>query len=373
MFSVKHFSWEISNSCIIGKLTEYYLTTDFYQETLRTYLRDTAKLPIDVVEKVLPYSYDLFEYTRTIIKDNEMIGMRKNQAKEEKIETNQSEARKKETKQAEPKKEQKHAEIPNNEQKETRKKETKQKETKNKAEPNINKDVLNKQNKVGSNNCVISGKLTKSGHPYLCNDPHLLNSNPSSWYLINLKIENDYHLIGATVPGIPGVFIGSNGYLSFGITNGMIDTTNIIRVQRKGEDYILDGKTRSFIKRREKFYLDSSKSKMVEIEFYETEFGPVISQYSDSLYIALGRTHIEDLFDEENYFYILRSTFTNKEDYNTDALISYSLAKDFNSFREASSKLSVSLNLVYADVNIINLERKYRLSIDWSYSKEDRS
>ena len=371
MFGVKDFTWELSNSCMIGKLTEYYLTTDFYQETLRTYLRDTAKLPIDVVEKVFPYNYDLFEYTRTIIKDNEMTEMRKKVkteevAKEEKKETKQPEAPKKETKQPEaPKKETKQPEAP--------KKETIQQDAKKKAEPNVNKDVLNKQNKVGSNNCVISGKLTKSGHPYLCNDPHLLNSNPSSWYLINLKIENDYHLIGATVPGIPAVFIGSNGYLSFGITNGMIDTTNIIRVQRKGEDYVLDGKTKSFIKRREKFYLDSARTKMVEMDFYETEYGPVISQYSDSLYIALGRTHIEDLFDEENYFYILRSTFTNKEDYNTNALLSYSLAKDFTSIREALSKMSVSLNIVFADVIIINIERQYWLSVDRSYSKKDRS
>lgn len=78
----------------------------------------------------------------------------------------------------------------------------------------------------GSNNWVVSGKYTKSGKPLLANDPHLALSAPAVWYLAELKGPT-LHVIGATLPGIPGVIIGHNDHIAWGVTNVNPDTQEL--------------------------------------------------------------------------------------------------------------------------------------------------
>ena len=69
----------------------------------------------------------------------------------------------------------------------------------------------------GSNNWVIGGERTTTGRPLLANDPHLTSQIPANWYLARVT-GGDLDVIGATVPGVPGVAIGHNGYISWGLT-----------------------------------------------------------------------------------------------------------------------------------------------------------
>lgn len=77
---------------------------------------------------------------------------------------------------------------------------------------------------VGSNNWVISGKLTDTGKPYLANDPHLGIQMPSIWYEVGLHCRNlaDYcpfDVVGFSFAGVPGVIIGHNQRIAWGVTN----------------------------------------------------------------------------------------------------------------------------------------------------------
>ncbi|HLB47337.1 MAG TPA: penicillin acylase family protein [Anaerolineales bacterium] len=77
---------------------------------------------------------------------------------------------------------------------------------------------------IGSNNWVISGKLTDTGKPYLANDPHLGIQMPSIWYEVGLhcrKIADycPYDVTGFSFPGAPGVIIGHNQRIAWGVTN----------------------------------------------------------------------------------------------------------------------------------------------------------
>ncbi|HUE96113.1 MAG TPA: penicillin acylase family protein, partial [Longimicrobiaceae bacterium] len=69
----------------------------------------------------------------------------------------------------------------------------------------------------GSNNWVVSGSLTRSGGVLLANDPHRGVTNPSLRYLVHLNAPG-YSVIGATEPSIPGVAIGHNGRVGWGLT-----------------------------------------------------------------------------------------------------------------------------------------------------------
>ena len=69
----------------------------------------------------------------------------------------------------------------------------------------------------GSNNWAVSPRLTANGEVLLANDPHRGVTNPSLRYLVHLNAPG-YNVIGATEPAIPGVAIGHNGRVAWGLT-----------------------------------------------------------------------------------------------------------------------------------------------------------
>jgi len=69
----------------------------------------------------------------------------------------------------------------------------------------------------GSNNWVVSGKKTRSGKPILANDPHRAITHPSVRYVTHL-VGPGWNVIGAGEPASPGVSIGHNERIAFGLT-----------------------------------------------------------------------------------------------------------------------------------------------------------
>jgi penicillin amidase len=96
----------------------------------------------------------------------------------------------------------------------------------------------------GSNAWVISGAHSASGKPILANDPHLEWSVPGTWHLIHLKAPG-LDVTGADLPGIPGVVIGHNRSIAWGVTNLEFDVQDVYREQidlRTGR-YVYQGQT----------------------------------------------------------------------------------------------------------------------------------
>ena len=73
------------------------------------------------------------------------------------------------------------------------------------------------ENSPGSNNWVVSGTRTASGRVLLANDPHRQVANPSLRYIVHLNAPG-WDVIGATEPAIPGIAIGHNGRIGWGLT-----------------------------------------------------------------------------------------------------------------------------------------------------------
>ncbi|OLE52032.1 MAG: hypothetical protein AUG51_20250 [Acidobacteria bacterium 13_1_20CM_3_53_8] len=74
------------------------------------------------------------------------------------------------------------------------------------------------ENCAASNNWVIDGRHTLTGKPLLANDPHLQASAPSIWYMINLSAPG-FHAAGVAVAGLPGIAIGHNDQIAWGVTS----------------------------------------------------------------------------------------------------------------------------------------------------------
>ena len=71
---------------------------------------------------------------------------------------------------------------------------------------------------IGSNNWVVAGTKTTTGQPLLANDPHLGIQMPSIWWEVHL-VGGRFDVIGAAFPGVPGVVIGHNRRIAWGVTN----------------------------------------------------------------------------------------------------------------------------------------------------------
>ncbi len=70
---------------------------------------------------------------------------------------------------------------------------------------------------IGSNNWVVAGSKTASGHTLMANDPHRTIAVPSLRYMVHL-VAPGWNVIGGGEPEIPGVSIGHNEHGAWGLT-----------------------------------------------------------------------------------------------------------------------------------------------------------
>jgi penicillin amidase len=108
----------------------------------------------------------------------------------------------------------------------------------------INQTVEKPDEGIGSNNWAVNGSKTATGSPILCGDPHLTLSQPSIWYAIHLN-SPEVNVMGASLPGAPGVIIGFNDSIAWSVTNAQRDVVDWFTIQFKDasrNEYLSDGK-----------------------------------------------------------------------------------------------------------------------------------
>jgi penicillin amidase len=139
---------------------------------------------------------------------------------------------------------------------------------------------------IGSNAWVIGPERSASGGVLLCNDPHLRLSLPSIWYLMHLcaapgPVETDgYEVWGATLPGCPGVQVGHNRWIAWGITAALCDDVELYRekIHRLESDlYEIDGQWHLMSRHSEMLAIKGQQP--VERTVRWTRHGPVITDF----------------------------------------------------------------------------------------------
>jgi len=128
----------------------------------------------------------------------------------------------------------------------------------------------------GSNNWAVSGSLSSTGSPLIAGDPHLSPSMPGIWYQVELR-QGERFARGASLPGIPGVFIGQNNDVCWTFTNVMADTQDLF-VERVEEDrYLFEGEWRPLEVFQEEIAV-KGRSEPVRLEVRQTHHGPLVNE-----------------------------------------------------------------------------------------------
>jgi penicillin G amidase len=158
-----------------------------------------------------------------------------------------------------------------------------------------------------SNNWVVSGKRTLSGKPLLANDPHIPASAPSIWYMTELASPG-FHVAGVTFPGAPGIVIGHNDRIAWGVTNLGPDVQDLYIEKfdpANPHRYLTpqgwrDAEVRhEVIKLRKGF--TSSDTDPVTLDVDVTRHGPIILE-KDSQRYALHWTSLDSTLNEVGAF-----------------------------------------------------------------------
>jgi penicillin amidase len=139
----------------------------------------------------------------------------------------------------------------------------------------------NQRRDIGSNNWVVSGRLSESGRPLLANDPHRAQSSPSLRYWVHL-VAPGWNVIGGGEPEIPGVSIGHNEIGAWGLTIFATDGEDLYVYKtnpKNRREYWYQGAWVPMRVVRETIPVKGERPATVELAY--TRHGPVV--YEDSL------------------------------------------------------------------------------------------
>jgi penicillin amidase len=135
---------------------------------------------------------------------------------------------------------------------------------------------LETQRMEGSNNWVVAPSKSATGRPIMANDPHRAYSAPSLRYIAHLNAPG-MNVIGAGEPALPGISIGHNGTIAFGLTIFSIDQEDLYVYELNPANrmqYKYRGQWESFKVLKESIEVKGGAPVLVEMVF--TRHGPVI-------------------------------------------------------------------------------------------------
>jgi penicillin amidase len=135
---------------------------------------------------------------------------------------------------------------------------------------------LDNQRMEGSNNWVVAPSKSATGRPIMANDPHRAYSAPSLRYIAHLNAPG-MNVIGAGEPALPGISIGHNGTIAFGLTIFSIDQEDLYVYELNPANrmqYKYRGQWEDFKVLRESIDVKGGAPVVAEMVF--TRHGPVI-------------------------------------------------------------------------------------------------
>ena len=185
----------------------------------------------------------------------------------------------------------------------------------------------------GSNNWTIAPQLTTTGRPILANDPHRAHGAPSLRYISHLNAPG-MNVIGAGEPFLPGISIGHNGQIAFGLTRFYMDQEDLYVYKlnpANPREYEYQGRFEPMTRVVEKIAVKGEAAPR-EVESWFTRHGPVLHTDGNGAAYALKAAWLD--LGMAPYF----------------GSMDYMRAQNFDQFRAAMNRWGApGENQVYAD------------------------
>ena len=216
---------------------------------------------------------------------------------------------------------------------------------------------------IGSNSWAVSGKLSATGEPLLANDPHLGIQMPSIWYQVDLRCvprteSCPFEVAGFSFAGVPGVVVGHNDNIAWGVTNTGPDVMDLF-IEKVNPDnpnqYRANGKWVDFDTRTETIKVAGGEP--VKLTVRSTRHGPIISDSYGPLKDANPdkKPDFKPFKDRSGLplpsHYAIALDWTALRPSNPfEAIWAFDKAENWDDFRAAARGFHVpAQNLLYAD------------------------
>ncbi|MEN2766900.1 penicillin acylase family protein [Ornithinibacillus xuwenensis] len=133
----------------------------------------------------------------------------------------------------------------------------------------------------GSNNWVVSGDKTESGMPLLADDPHLGLATPSIWLQMHLEAA-DMNVSGVIFAGVPGIILGHNENIAWGVTNTGPDVQQLYIEKRNPDnanEFLYEEEWEAATVIDEPIKVKDGET--IDYQVVETRHGPVVSEFAE--------------------------------------------------------------------------------------------
>jgi penicillin amidase len=189
---------------------------------------------------------------------------------------------------------------------------------------------------IGSNSWVIGGTKTKNGNVILANDPHIMYSQPGTWYEAHIVCP-DYEMYGYYIAGTPFPLLGHNHNYAYGLTmfeNDDVDFYAEENNPNNEKQYKTPDGFKNYTYKQKIIKVKDSAD--VKINIKTSQHGPIVSGLLDGL--------------DKNKSVAMSWIYTQQKNQILDAVYELSHAKNLESFHKNIELIKApGLNIMYGD------------------------
>ena len=189
---------------------------------------------------------------------------------------------------------------------------------------------------IGSNSWVIAPQKTKNGKVLFANDPHIVFSQPCTWYEAHIVVP-DYEIYGYYLAGTPFPLLAHNRDYAYGLTMFENDDLDLFQEEDNPNDknqYKTANGFQNYTIRKEIIKIKDSSD--VTFEVRETQHGPIMNDLLDGI---KGAKPVA-----------MSWIYTQQKNQILESVYSLSHSKNFENFRKGVSLIAApGLNIMYGD------------------------
>jgi len=189
---------------------------------------------------------------------------------------------------------------------------------------------------IGSNSWVIGGAKTKSGKVILANDPHIMYSQPGTWYEAHIVCP-DYEMYGYYIAGTPFPLLGHNRDYAYGLTMFENDDVDFFQEEENPNNpkqYITPEGFKNYTYKQKTIKVKDSTD--IKLNVKTSQHGPIITGLLEGLATSKSVA--------------MSWIYTQQKSQILDAVYSLSHAKNLEDFHKNIELIKApGLNIMYGD------------------------